>query len=86
MNELLIPAIRQYRHNDNTGLLIGYNKKEVDRILSDLPLVYFQYRYLIRDKDWSSWKSCCEEKYKSITKDVLNGHNNTEARGLIVRL
>ena len=35
-NPLLIPAIRQYRHNDDDGFVIGYDCGSVDQLVSDL--------------------------------------------------
>ncbi len=32
----LVTAIRQYRHNDGTGLLIAYDKEEIERIFLEV--------------------------------------------------
>lgn len=32
-NDLLIPALRQYRHNDGIGLLAGYDIEETEKIV-----------------------------------------------------
>ncbi len=35
--ELLIPALRQYKHNTGEdGFVVGYDKKETNQIVSDL--------------------------------------------------
>lgn len=34
--DVLLPALRQYRHNDWDGLVFGYDKDEVDRIVANL--------------------------------------------------
>lgn len=31
--DILLPALRQYQHNDCSGLLAGYDKEETERIL-----------------------------------------------------
>lgn len=36
MSELLIPAARQYMHNDGSGLLCGYDKKITEEIVHNL--------------------------------------------------
>ena len=36
MNKLLIPASRQYMHNDGSGLLFGYDKKITESIVNEL--------------------------------------------------
>lgn len=36
MSELLIPALRQYRHNNGDGFVFGYDKSETDRTVSAL--------------------------------------------------
>ena len=36
VKKLLLPALRQYQHNDCSGLVAGYEKEEVERIVSDL--------------------------------------------------
>lgn len=35
-HKLLIPAIRQYRHNNNDGLVFGYDVEVVDELVKDL--------------------------------------------------
>ena len=35
-HKILHHAIRQYRHNNNDGLVFGYDKKEVDKVVSSL--------------------------------------------------
>ena len=35
-NKLLIPAVRQYRHNGGEGFVIAYDKKEVDELVCSL--------------------------------------------------
>ncbi len=35
-NDLLIPALRQYMHNDGSGLVFGYDKDEIDKTVGDL--------------------------------------------------
>ena len=37
-NSLLIPALRQYQHNDCSGLLAGYDYNETQKIVSVLLL------------------------------------------------
>lgn len=34
--KILLPALRQYAHNNGEGLLSGYDKKEVDKVVSIL--------------------------------------------------
>ncbi len=34
--EILLPASRQYCHNNGRGLMAGYDKKETDKIVSSL--------------------------------------------------
>ena len=34
--ELLIPAIRQYRHNNNSGFIFGYDTEEADKAFNDI--------------------------------------------------
>lgn len=36
LKELLLPALRQYQHNDYSGLLFGYDKDEVESIVDNL--------------------------------------------------
>jgi hypothetical protein len=36
MNKLLIPAARQYMHNNGSGLLFGYDKKLTEEIVDKL--------------------------------------------------
>ena len=36
MNKLLIPASRQYMHNDGSGLLTGYDELETEKVVNDL--------------------------------------------------
>ena len=36
LKELLLPALRQYQHNDCSGLVFGYDKKEVESIVGEL--------------------------------------------------
>lgn len=36
LKELLLPALRQYQHNDCSGLLFGYDKDEVESIVDNL--------------------------------------------------
>ena len=36
MNKLLIPASRQYMHNDGSGLLCGYDEKVTEEIVNKL--------------------------------------------------
>ena len=31
--EILIPALRQYRHNNGEGLVFGYDKDEVEKLV-----------------------------------------------------
>jgi len=35
-NEILIPALRQYMHNDGSGLVAGYDIEETDKAVGDL--------------------------------------------------
>lgn len=35
-NELLQPAIRQYRHNNEDSFVFGYDQKETDRVVAKL--------------------------------------------------
>jgi len=34
--DIFLPALRQYQHNDCSGLLAGYDKEETDRIVAML--------------------------------------------------
>lgn len=34
--DILIPALRQYKHNDGSGLLMAYDKTSTDQIVSAL--------------------------------------------------
>ena len=34
--ELLMPALRQYRHNDDRGLVTGYDQRETQKIVMAL--------------------------------------------------
>jgi hypothetical protein len=36
VKKLLLPALRQYQHNDCSCLVAGYDKEEVERIVNDL--------------------------------------------------
>lgn len=36
MNELLIPALRQYLHNDGSGFVAGYDREDVDLLVKQL--------------------------------------------------
>ena len=36
LDELLAPAIRQYRHNNSDALVIAYDRRETERIVSSL--------------------------------------------------
>tara|TARA_X000001388_G_scaffold73055_1_gene64337 strand:+ start:1343 stop:1564 length:222 start_codon:yes stop_codon:yes gene_type:complete len=36
VKKLLLPALRQYQHNDCSGLVAGYEKEEVERIVGEL--------------------------------------------------
>lgn len=36
MSELLIPAIRQYRHNNSDDFVFGYDQDETDRTVAGL--------------------------------------------------
>lgn len=33
---LLLPALRQYKHNNDEGFVFGYDKEEVEKIISAL--------------------------------------------------
>lgn len=35
LDELLLPALRQYRHNDGDGFVFGYDMDEVKKILNN---------------------------------------------------
>lgn len=39
LEEILLPALRQYQHNDGIGFVAGYDREEVHTIVSNLLLV-----------------------------------------------
>ena len=42
--DILLPALRQYRHNTGEGLLFGYDKEAAEKIVSDLDNYNFEMR------------------------------------------
>ena len=36
VNELLLPALRQYQHNDCSGFVVGYDHAETQKIVFEL--------------------------------------------------
>jgi len=59
-DKLLIPASRQYMHNDGSGLLCGYDKKITDEVVSKLKLKTEQLEFIL--------KMCINDLYSSSGK------------------
>ena len=43
-HDLLIPALRQYKHNDGEGFVVAYDKQTVDRIVDKLLIEIKAYK------------------------------------------
>jgi len=48
---LLVPALRQYQHNDGSGLLAGYDRNETERIVAGLAARIQQLEAELAQKD-----------------------------------
>ena len=58
--KLLLPALRQYRHNNSNVLIFGYNMKETERIVAELESAAKIAAHWM--KDWLD-QHCCECEY-----------------------
>ena len=47
ITNILLPALRQYQHNDCSGFVAGYDIKETDKIVSELQSLLEEIRILI---------------------------------------
>ena len=48
---LLVPALRQFQHNDGSGLLAGYDRNETERIVAGLAARIQQLEAELKRKD-----------------------------------
>lgn len=61
-SKLLIPAVRQYMHNDGEGLVVAYDLDETDEVVDGLVNLLSTLYPVIRsewkagDLDYSTWK------------------------------
>ena len=77
-NKLLIPAVRQYCHNDGKGLLIGYDKETTDKIVEDLEIENNHTKWLLA-KAWGAIQEAGYEdhdfKLRDKIEDALESKN-----------
>ena len=54
MNKLLIPALRQYMHNDGSGLLNGYDIEVTEKIVKKLQdkIAKLEYDLTLENRDY----------------------------------
>ena len=46
--EILIPALRQYKHNDNSGFVAGYEVEATEQIVTDLQMQIIDLKACLR--------------------------------------
>lgn len=51
LEDMLIPALRQYRHNDNSGFVTGYNRSDVLQLLNSRRFDVIKLTYNKRKTD-----------------------------------
>lgn len=77
--DLLATALRQYRHNDSSGLIFGYDKAEVIEIVEELRTqlakVNEDYKAI-----FSAFESCQDELKKANERvnNIINGDMTPE--------
>jgi hypothetical protein len=63
--EILIPALRQYKHNDNSGeFIVGYDCEVVEQVFIDLQMQILDLKAALR--------SCANSANGALTQYVLN--------------
>jgi len=46
--QILIPALRQYKHNDNSGFVAGYEVEATEQIVTDLQMQIIDLKASLR--------------------------------------
>lgn len=55
VKKLLLPALRQYQHNDCSGYAAGYEKEATERIVSDLTTKIADALIMPHEKQKREW-------------------------------